>query len=178
MENALFGIKDLDIYIVLGILVLFGLLEVAAGYLSRTNRSSNDWIQEVGGFFGLSVVIKPLIVFSAFQLGSFFFGSTQFALSHWSLFLALPFYLFIDDVMQYWYHRSAHEYEFLWKLHRPHHQAEEMGFFISYRNSALYYLLMPNIWWIAMVLIVPYIGMNHYINGKSSTLSLVLLNVL
>jgi len=54
-------------------------------------------------------------------------------------------------LMQYWYHRSAHEYEFLWKLHRPHHQAEEMGFFVSYRNAALYYLIMPNIWWVGFM---------------------------
>ena len=63
----------------------------------------------------------------------------------------LPFFLLIDDVLQYWYHRSAHEHEWLWKLHRPHHQAEEMGFFVSYRNAALYYVLMPNIWWIGIV---------------------------
>ena len=150
MDKAIFGIENFDVYMILGILIIFGLCEVAAGYLKRTNRTSNDWIQEVGGFFALSVVIKPLIVFLAYKLGSFIFADSQFVLGHWSLFLALPFYLFIDDVLQYWYHRSAHEYEFLWKLHRPHHQAEEMGFFISYRNAALYYLLMPNIWWVAI----------------------------
>jgi len=66
----------------------------------------------------------------------------------WILFLT---YILIDDFLQYWYHRSAHEYEFLWKLHRPHHQAEEMGFFVSYRNAALYYILMPNLWWVGTV---------------------------
>jgi len=152
MSNAIFGIENFDVYVVLGILIFFGLCEVAAGYLYRTNRTTNDWIQEVGGFFGLSVVIKPLIVFMAFQLGTLLFADSKWMFGHWSLLLALPFYLFIDDILQYWYHRSAHEYEFLWKLHRPHHQAEEMGFFISYRNAALYYLIMPNIWWIAICL--------------------------
>ncbi len=151
MDNSLFGIPNLDVYIVLGILVFFGMMEVIAGYLNRTNRTSNDWIQEAGGFFMLSVVIKPLIVLSAYAIGHALFPQYHLMLSHWSLWAMLPFYLFIDDLLQYWYHRSAHEYEFLWKLHRPHHQAEEMGFFISYRNAALYYLLMPNIWWIAIV---------------------------
>ena len=43
-----------------------------------------------------------------------------------------------------------HEYPFLWKLHRAHHQAEEMGFFVSYRNAWLYYWIMPNIWWLGL----------------------------
>ncbi len=54
--------------------------------------------------------------------------------------------------MQYWYHRSGHEYDFLWKLHRSHHQAQEMGVFVSYRNAALYYLMMPNLWYLAVVI--------------------------
>ncbi len=151
MEKAIFGIENFDVYMVLGILIGFGLLEVISGHLARSKRSKSDWIQEVGSFFVLSVLIKPLIVLTVFTIGSMLFGNYQYALSHWSLWLMLPFYLFTDDILQYWYHRSAHEYEFLWKLHRPHHQAEEMGFFVSYRNAALYYLLMPNIWWIGIV---------------------------
>ncbi len=150
MDKTLFGVENLDVIVVLGILVFFGLMEMLAGYLHRTKRTVSDWIQEAGGFFMLSVVIKPLIVVAVFAIGGLFIEPFS-VIGHWSLWLALPFYLFIDDVLQYWYHRSAHEYEFLWKLHRPHHQAEEMGFFISYRNAALYYLLMPNIWWVGIV---------------------------
>ena len=151
MDEVLFGIENLDAYVVIGILAFFGLLEVIAGYLYRSKRTSGDWIQEIGGFFMLTVVIKPLLVFIVYSTASLLFPAAKYALSHWSLWLMLPFYLLIDDVLQYWYHRFAHEHEFLWKLHRPHHQAEEMGFFISYRNAALYYLLMPNIWWIGIV---------------------------
>ena len=151
MDKALFGIENLDTYLVLGILVFFGLLEVMAGYLHRSQRTASDWIQEAGGFFVLSVLIKPAIVLAVLALGNTFFPAYAYHLSHWSLWLMLPFYLLIDDVLQYWYHRSAHEYEWLWKLHRPHHQAEEMGFFVSYRNAALYYVIMPNIWWIGIV---------------------------
>ncbi len=151
MENTLFGIENLDTYLVLGILVVFGVLEVMAGYLHRSQRTRSDWIQEMGGFFALSVLIKPAIVVAVLSIGKTFIPSYIGVFGQWSLWLMLPFYLLIDDVLQYWYHRSAHEYEWLWKLHRPHHQAEEMGFFVSYRNAALYYILMPNIWWIGIV---------------------------
>jgi sterol desaturase/sphingolipid hydroxylase (fatty acid hydroxylase superfamily)/CDGSH-type Zn-finger protein len=151
MDKAIFGIEHFDVYMVLGVLIVFGLLEAISGQLALSQRTKGDWIQEVGSFFVLSVLIKPLIVFTAYSMGTIWAESYQFILKDWSLLILLPAFLLIDDLLQYWYHRSAHEYPFLWKLHRPHHQAEEMGFFVSYRNAALYYLLMPNIWWIAIV---------------------------
>ena len=58
--------------------------------------------------------------------------------------------LLLDDVMQHWYHRKSHDWSCLWKLHRPHHVAREMGVLVSYRNANLYYLFMPNIYWLAL----------------------------
>lgn len=150
MDKTLFGIENFDVYAVAGILLIVGLLEVAFGYLARTKRSSGDWVQELGSFVLLSAFTKPMIVFSVYFLAGALIPESKYMLSEKSLWLLLPFYILIDDVLQYWYHRSAHEYEFLWKLHRPHHQAEEMGFFISYRNAALYYVIMPNIWWVGL----------------------------
>ena len=152
MNEHLFGVENLDVILVLGVLVFFGFIEIVSGYLSRTQRKFGDWIQEAGGFFALSILIKPGIVVSFAFLAGLVVPNAAGAWNSWSMLLALPVYLFIDDVLQYWYHRSAHEYEFLWKLHRPHHQAEEMGFFISYRNAAFYYVIMPNLWWVGFCL--------------------------
>ena len=149
MNKDLFGIPHFDAYAVLGILILFGLAEILLGYLKRSKRSSGDWMQEAGAFVILSALTKPAIVFVVYFVGGSLFPDATFTFSELNIWFALAFYLLIDDFMQYWYHRSAHEYQWLWKLHRPHHQAEEMGFFVAYRNAALYYFLMPNIWWIA-----------------------------
>jgi len=150
MDKALFGINNLDVYAVLGILIIFSMLEIIGGLLTHTKRKKQDWWLEVISFFSLSLLIKPLIVFMVFVIGNTLFPQLQFVLAGNSLWLLLPVYLLIDDVLQYWYHRSAHEYEWLWKLHRPHHLAEEMGLLVSYRNAGLYYLLMPNIWWVGL----------------------------
>ncbi len=150
MNDALFGIPYMDIYLVMGILVFFILLEIATGYWHRTQRTKGDWIQEMGGGFVLMLVLKPLIVLGAIFLFHSFFPSIQDSLGETSLWLSLLVFLLVDDFLQYWYHRSAHEYPFLWKLHRPHHQAEEMGFFVSYRNAFLYYVMMPNLWWLGI----------------------------
>lgn len=141
----------MEMYIVLGILIGFSIAEVIAGYLKRTKRDNSDWIQELGGFLALSAAIKPLLFFVVYMLGSNLFPEYTTLLSGVNFWLVFVVYILIDDLLQYWYHRSAHEYPFLWKLHRSHHQAEEMGFFVSYRNAGLYYILMPNIWWIALV---------------------------
>ncbi len=151
MQQELLGIKDLDAYLVVGILFFFGLLEIFAGHLKGSRRTADDWIQELGGFVLLSLLIKPLMVLSVLWLGNAFWPVYGRLFLDWSLWGLVPFYLLVDDFLQYWYHRFAHQHPFFWKLHRPHHQAEEMGFFVSYRNASLYYWLMPNIWWMGLL---------------------------
>ena len=151
IESLLKGIASLDYYLVFGILLFFALFEIFAGYLKSTKRNLGDWLQEAGGFVVLSLLIKPGIVLIVILCGNFIAPQLSTFFTSWNIFPVLAIYLFTDDLLQYWYHRSAHEYEFLWKLHRAHHQAEEMGFFVSYRNAAVYYLFMPNIWWMGLI---------------------------
>ncbi len=152
MEQQAFGM-GIEIWdnLVVSILILFGILETIAGNLKRSHRSWSDWIQEVGSFFALASLIKPAIVLTIVVLGNALFPAYMNVLTDMNWGFVLLGYLLVDDCLQYWYHRSAHEYNFLWKLHRAHHQAEEMGFFVSYRNAALYYIMMPNLWWGGLV---------------------------
>lgn len=166
MEDYLFGIERLDSYLVIGIIIFFGLLEAISGALAHSKRDKDDWIQEILSFVILSVLIKPGIVLAVLQLGFWFLPETAGWMLGWTMWATVPVYLLIDDSLQYWYHRSAHEINWLWKLHRTHHQAEEMGFFVAYRNAALYYLIMPNIWWIGLF---TFLG-----GGKAIALGIVL----
>ncbi|MCP4442621.1 MAG: hypothetical protein GY810_27245 [Aureispira sp.] len=158
--------NTLDSYLVVGILVFFGLLETFSGYLKNSKRAKADWIEEITGFIALSTIIKPLMVYLVIIIGQNSFPSFATYLQSYSLWMVFVVYLFVDDFMQYCYHRFAHRNAFLWKLHRTHHQAEEMGFFVSYRNAALYYLIMPNIWWMG---VITFLG-----GGKAVAIGLVL----
>jgi len=151
MKEFILYLANHEQFLIAGVLLFFGLLEIAGGLLAKTKRSKGDFIQEFLSFGILSLLTKPAIVILVAYLGQFFFPSWSSLLSTQNIFLVLIGYLLIDDFLQYWYHRFAHENEFLWKLHRPHHAATEMGLLVSYRNAALYYLLMPNIWWIALL---------------------------
>lgn len=142
---------NFDVILVLGILIGFGLIESLHGFLQNSQRKKGDWIQEIFSFFILSTAIKPTIVTLVFLIINLFDSENANILSEKSFVMVFFGYLLIDDLLQYCYHRSAHEYPFLWKLHRSHHQAEEMGYFVSYRNAFLYYIMMPNLWWVGLI---------------------------
>ena len=140
---------NIDIYFVVAVLFFFGFVEFLLGHYSHSKRSKDDYILELGGFFVVGLT-KSIVVFVAHYIATLIAAPWFGAFANWSLWLSLPFYLLIDDFLQYWYHRSAHEYKWLWKHHYNHHAAEDMGVFVSYRNSWVYYLIMPNIWWTAI----------------------------
>ena len=58
--SSLLAIDNFDVYLVLGILIGFGLMESLAGFLANSNRSKGDWIQEVFSFLFLSTGIAPI----------------------------------------------------------------------------------------------------------------------
>lgn len=143
---SFFDTPNLDTYIVLGIIVVFALIEGLDGLYTDSKRSKDDWFVEILGFTSLNL-LKPLVfLIGIFGMNLLFPGAVD-RFSGWELLGGVVFYLLIDDILQYWYHRAAHEYQWLWKLHRPHHAAREMGVMTAYRNAALYYFLLPNLWW-------------------------------
>ena len=95
MNQALFGIENLDVYLVGGILVFFGLIEVLAGHLNSTKRTFSDWIQELGSFIALSALIKPGIVLAIYFLGTSLLGDQQNLIGHWNFVLLFFFYILI-----------------------------------------------------------------------------------
>lgn len=143
-------VADYNVLFITGILVFFGLIETATGYLSKSKRTKDDVMVEVVNTFFLVVVTKPLVVFTAISLLKFIFPFYENALSEVNFFILLIVFLLVDDFLQYWYHRKAHEIKWLWMLHRPHHTATEMGYLVSYRESVFYFILMPNIWWLGI----------------------------
>lgn len=136
-------------YVVFFTLVAFGALETFLGHYKETRRSKDDWIMEFLSFF-LLTINSFVVLFGVLFIAEWLFPDAQYSLASLSLWLAVPLYMLVDDLAQYWYHRLAHEHQFMWKHHRPHHAAEEMGVMVSFRNSWLYYLFLPNIWWVAV----------------------------
>lgn len=136
-------------YAVFITLIFFGGLETFLGHYKDTKRTKDDWAMEFLSFILVSVN-SIIVLYGLIYIGQLLLPSAYYSLSSLSLWIAVPLYMFVDDLAQYWYHRSAHEYEWMWKHHRPHHAAEQMGVMVSFRNSWIYYLFLPNIWWAAI----------------------------
>jgi sterol desaturase/sphingolipid hydroxylase (fatty acid hydroxylase superfamily)/CDGSH-type Zn-finger protein len=147
MDNFIQFLSKHQTSIVFGVILILGISEVLFGYLSNTKRSKDDWFIEFGNTFLLLFVTKPLVVLAGMFLVNTAFPSMTNIAASIPLWISILFYILIDDLLQYWYHRSSHEYKWLWKWHRPHHTAEEMGLLVSYREAMWFYVLMPNIWW-------------------------------
>lgn len=150
MEKIITFVAAHDVAFVFGILLFFGLVEALFGYLSHTKRSKGDvWIETINAF-ALFLFTKPFITFLGYKIMEFCLPNQANVLKTMPFWGGLFLFLLVDDFLQYWYHRSAHEYKWLWKWHRPHHTATEMGLLVSYRQAVYYYLLMPNIWWMGI----------------------------
>ncbi len=150
MEKIITLIGQNDIVFVFGILVIFGLTEGIFGYLHNSKRSKDDVFIETINFVFLAGLSKPLIGLLTFWVLNSFLPDAKGAWLNIPFWASLVIFLLVDDILQYWYHRLAHEYKWLWKWHRAHHTATEMGLLVSYRQAVYYYFIMPNIYWIGI----------------------------
>jgi sterol desaturase/sphingolipid hydroxylase (fatty acid hydroxylase superfamily)/CDGSH-type Zn-finger protein len=150
MESWITFVEAHHIGLVVGTLLCFGLLEATLGYLANSKRSKDDVMVETISAFVLMAFTKPIIVLLSFLIAQrllpTYAGSWE-GLPFWA---GLLVFLLVDDLLQYWYHRSAHEYKWLWKWHRAHHTATEMGLLVSYREAIYFFTLMPNVWWLGV----------------------------
>ena len=103
--------KYLDVYAVLLILIIFGSVEALGGlYGKHSIRSKNDWYVELVSTFQLFVVIKPIIFLTTALLLIKVLPQYRNAFSGLTLWASSLFILIGDDLLQYWYHRKAHEW--------------------------------------------------------------------
>jgi sterol desaturase/sphingolipid hydroxylase (fatty acid hydroxylase superfamily)/CDGSH-type Zn-finger protein len=150
MENLIALIAKNDILFVFGIIFFFSSIEGILGYLSHSKRSKDDVLVEIVNIAVLSGFTKPLCTLFTYFLLNQLIPDAKGAWAGFAFWLSLMVFLLVDDVSQYWFHRLAHEHKWLWKWHRPHHAATEMGFLVSYREAIWYFMLIPNVYWLGI----------------------------
>ena len=145
-----------DSLIIASFMLFLGILESIGGLYHDSKRTKDDWWIEVLSFVHSSTVSKPLIVIVTALIMGATLPMWEGAYSDTSLWIALPFVLLVDDFIQYWYHRKAHEWPWLWNLHRPHHTGPDMGVMVTFRENIFYVMIIPNIWFLG---IMTYLGL-------------------
>ncbi|MGJ8670102.1 MAG: sterol desaturase family protein [Oceanococcus sp.] len=125
----------------------FALAEaLRTGLLHKPEQRRKDVIVELISSAVLVAFTQPMILLCSGLLMAHNFPGLENSLADQSLLLQFGLLLILDDMAQYWWHRLSHTAPWLYKLHRPHHDAPYMSVRIVYRNNIFYYALMPSLW--------------------------------
>lgn len=136
-----------EIIAIVSVFLGFVLLEICfTRFFSKQGQSRDDTIVEVVGSLLLVLFTQPLVLLFGGGLAAFLMPTWAGILSEWSFYAVLGLFLIFDDMTQYWWHRLSHTVPWLYKLHRPHHNAEYLSIRVVYRNNFFYYVLMPGLW--------------------------------
>ena len=136
-----------EIIAVLVIFMGFVVAEVCfTGFLKKPNQVRGDVAVEVISTTTLSLIIQPVVLAGGLLLGALLFPGSAGVLKEWHFLAVFGLFLLFDDLTQYWWHRLSHTVPALYKLHRPHHNAQYLSIRMVYRNNLFYYCLMPGLW--------------------------------
>lgn len=133
--------------VILGIFIGFAVLEVIhTGLFRKTGQTRSDAIVEIVSTITLLAITQPLALLGGGFVASLIWPDAANSLAGISIFAGIALFLIFDDLSQYWWHRLSHTVPWLYKLHRPHHNAEYLSIRVVYRNNIFYYAMMPGLW--------------------------------
>jgi len=139
-------VEDYQIHITL-VFVGFACLEILMGrFLNWHLTSSKDLIIEIVSGLSIPLLIVPSVLVLTATVLETLDPTLNNSLGHWSAAAMFFMLLVVDDLTQYWWHRAAHRFPRLYGFHRAHHSASYMSVRVVYRNSLIYYALMPGLW--------------------------------
>lgn len=146
-----------EIMIVFCIFFAFIFAEILfSQFFKKTEQVKSDGVVEFVSTIALLLFTQPKILLLTYGLGFALFPHYQNSLTEINVVLGFGLFLLLDDMTQYWWHRMSHSVSWLYKLHRPHHNARYMSIRLVYRNNLFYYVLMPGIWFSAALV---YLGL-------------------
>ncbi|PCI69628.1 MAG: fatty acid hydroxylase [Gammaproteobacteria bacterium] len=132
--------------IIMSIFIGFALLEFISGrFLNRDKSKKKDAIIESISTTAILVLTVPGIIWATNWIGQTFFSELKNTWSDLGWPMMLLMFIFFDDMVQYWWHRTCHK-PLLYGLHRAHHSANYMSVRVVYRNNLFFYMIMPNLW--------------------------------
>lgn len=148
------ALKLFPLVIFVGLFVL----ELRYGHFSKQRGNLAEKLVSWGSYLQQFALVRPIIAFVLATFMALWFRPGENSLAHWPFWPVFFGYLFTRELMQYWYHRFSHEWPWLWKLHRTHHTAEQMNVLVTSRGNVLWFLLMPTLYYEALMI---YVGLSE-----------------
>lgn len=148
MENP----DVLFIVVMITAFVLAMTAEFIAGRIQASHRPKKDLLYNLAAFFTQPIMTGVIVAsIGAFIMRSVFPGNAN-ALAEVSPWLVFAIVFPLNEFCHYWVHRFAHEWRWLWKLHRTHHSGMDMNATLIYRYNLLWPLIVPQTWVGAVVM--------------------------
>ena len=136
-----------EILVIASIFAVFALLEaMKTGFFKKPGERREDFLVEGVSALFLLLATQPFALFGGGALAALVAPDAAGALKGLPVIAGIALFLIFDDLTQYWWHRASHTLPWLYKLHRPHHNAEYLSIRVVYRNNIFYYALMPGLW--------------------------------
>ncbi|MCP3708851.1 sterol desaturase family protein [Paraburkholderia sp. CNPSo 3274] len=145
----------MNVAIVFGLMFCLLALDLSTGQFRNPQASSKRELSiNMLSQILTSSVRALLLVALAWPIARFL-SQRKGVLAHVSVWLMFFVILMIDDYLNYWLHRMAHQWPLLWRLHKPHHTPTYLNVLMAGRENTFYYFLVPALW---MAPILIYLG--------------------
>lgn len=126
--------------------------ELIAGRIQSAQRTRRDLLFNVASFFTQPVMTGVITASAGAFVMQILFPAHAGAFEHLAFWLVFPFVFLANEFAHYWVHRMAHEWRWMWKLHRTHHSGMDMNATLIYRYNLFWPLIVPQTWIGAIVM--------------------------
>ncbi|WP_101760473.1 sterol desaturase family protein [Oceanicoccus sp. KOV_DT_Chl] len=140
MNSSILGL------IVVGVFSAAFAIEWFGGRIQRGPRPARDAAFTAMGILFQGTISGALIGSLAGYMVIQLWGDLAGSLSHIAFWKAFLFIFLVEELLHYWIHRSAHEWRWLWKIHRTHHSAQQLNVGVVYRYNIFWVMLLPQTW--------------------------------
>ena len=132
--------------VVFSVFFIVYFFELISGRMKRFKRPLRDAAFSLVGLIGQPIVSGALLGGAAGYLLIQLFPAASLGLIDTPIWVAYLFLFIIKEFLHYWIHRMAHEWRWLWKLHRTHHSGLDMSVGLMYRYNIFWMFLLPQPW--------------------------------
>ena len=120
--------------------------ELIAGRIQGAKRTKRDLLFNLASFITQPIISGVLVATAGGALMLALFPDQANAFADVSPLLAFAIIFPLGELSHYWVHRLAHEWRWLWKLHRTHHSGMDMNVSLIYRYNLLWPMIVPQTW--------------------------------
>ena len=136
----------MNVVIVTALMFALLALDLSTGQFRKPQAASKRELGVNLLSIALTFAVRALLLVVIGRSVARWFPQWQGALAHVPVWLLFLLVLVVDDYLNYWLHRTAHQWPLLWRLHKPHHTPTYLNVLMASRENAFYYFLVPVIW--------------------------------